>query len=186
MPKSYPHQVIIRAIRQSNKTLRKKALLHLAKFCNDYNKSHPPKNIAQENWHKMLATKNNRECYIINDDFDKTPPLSNLQKLGDVIVPTHVINVIFKTFHNVNNEWALKNPAIAKRFFSLPYPTEAISALGYSPQVEKEALSESLHYRSKKIKGHRIKIQQGPGVLPVHLGSTRAPQVLLCFVLYHQ
>ena len=124
----------------------------------------------------MLA---DAEHYVINDDFDKTPHLSNLCKLGDIIDPHHVINVIHKTYHNVDNRWASNNPAIAKRFFSLPYPTEAISALGYSPQVEKEALSESLHYRSKKIKGHRIKIQQGPGVLPVHLGSTAAPKVLL-------
>ena len=132
----------------------------------------------------MLAL-NNAECYAINDDFDKTPPLSNLQKLGDIIVPLHVINVIHKTFLNVNNKWALKNPAIAKRFFSLLYLTKAISYLGCSAQTEEED-PENLHYHSKKIKGHRIKIQQGPGVLPVHLGSTAAPQVLLWFILYHR
>ena len=163
--------------------LRKKALLCLARFCNDYNKSHPPKNIIQQNWHKMLAL-NNGECYIINDDFNKTPSLSNLHKLGDIIVPLHVINVIFKTFHNVNNKWASKNPAILKRFFSLPYPTEAISYLGYSTQTEEED-PESLHYCSKKKQ--RLWNKNPTRTWGAsHPSGTSAPQVLLCFVLYHQ
>ena len=72
----------------------------------------------------MLA---NAERYVINDNFDETPPSSNLHKLSDIIVPNHVINVFYKTFNKVDNKWASKNPAIAKKFFSLPYLTDAIN-----------------------------------------------------------
>jgi hypothetical protein len=147
-PKSYPRQVIIRAVRRSNTTSRKKALADLARFCNDYNKNHPPKTMTRERWQKLIASTN-EERYVISDDFDKTPPLSNLRKLGNIIVPGHVINLIFRTFDNVDGNWASTNPSAAKKFFSTPYPMDAITTLGYSPHVEEED-PDNVHYPTKK------------------------------------
>ena len=96
----------------------------------------------------MLASKNG-EHYVISENFDKTPSLFNLHKLGDIIVSGHVMNLIFRTFCNVDAKWASKNPATDKKFFSLSYPTDVINVLGYSPWVE-EKDPDHMHYQSKK------------------------------------
>ena len=128
--KRYPRGFIVRAIETSNTQSRKEVLKKLAKLCNRYHRSHPPKKLDMPTWTQMLD-RASRPRFVVEEDYDRTPKLSNLRKLNHYVIPMHIVNLIYNTFSECSPTWAEKNPQLARMFFSRPYPPEAVQKLGY-------------------------------------------------------
>ena len=75
---------------------------------------------------------NNESIYTVPPDFDDTPDLEFLGKLGSFIVAVDAVKIVQMCFANVDNMWAQNNRILADSLFSHPYPKEAKTTLGYT------------------------------------------------------
>ena len=70
---------------------------------------------------------------MVPEDFDLTPGMEFLQKLGDFLPPADVIKIIQLCYKGSNTQWATSNEELADSMFDFPYPPLAMRLLGYTP-----------------------------------------------------
>jgi hypothetical protein len=78
---------------------------------------------------------NKKKDKVVNpDDWDHTAKLSytNLD-LDYNLTPWSIVELIQHYFSHVNKWWAKDNSELAKIFFAYPYPTIAVTEMGYDP-----------------------------------------------------
>ena len=126
----YPRCCIVRMITTSTHLTRKACLDEFASFLNT---SCPVPNRNNRYAHELHMKRKTADVpkYVVPSNFDITPPMKDLRKMGHAMVSKSVVEFINTAHSNINRTWATENVKLAKEFFDFPYPALAQTELGY-------------------------------------------------------